>query len=78
MYHFIGLIVGIGILYLWLRGYLLGWILALPPAFWAAQMFLGEAHADEPLGMIWRAVVVLAATGIPCLLWGTASKRRNK
>jgi hypothetical protein len=66
---------GVAALYFWLRGHWFGWVLMFFPAFWLTQMTLTSGHgADAPGIIAIRAIVVLLATGIPCVVWGSFSR----
>jgi hypothetical protein len=68
---------GIAVLYLWLIGHWFGWVLAFIPIWLLTQMSLNKP-TDSTTDFVVRAVVVLVATGIPCLLWGSAARTRAK
>lgn len=70
--------VGLGILYFWLTGHWFGWVLAFFPLFWLVQISLHQGPAaDAPSTIFLRAVIVFICTGIPCALWGSASRWRE-
>lgn len=78
MIAIIWLLIGGGVLYFWLTGHWLGWLLAFLPVFWVVQISLTSGHGADPTGTIAiRAILTLIATGIPCIAWGSISKARR-
>jgi hypothetical protein len=71
MIHILWFLIGLAILFLWLRGHWFGWVVAFFPIFWITQLFMGELQGDQPDAIIWRAIGVLLVTGLPCVLWGS-------
>jgi hypothetical protein len=59
---------GIGLLYLWLAGYLFGWFLAFP-GFALVTQAIVENPDDTPCRMVVRFLVLLVLTGIPFIAW---------
>jgi hypothetical protein len=71
MIHVVWFLIGLAILFLWLRGHWFGWVVAFFPIFLIVQLFMSGPQGDQPDTIVWRAVAVLVVTGIPCVLWGS-------
>jgi hypothetical protein len=68
---------GVGLLYLWLAGYWFGWALAFLGFALAVQSIVQDPD-DTPCHTIFRIVVVLVLTGIPCITWGWIAPRKDQ
>jgi hypothetical protein len=79
MHHMLWFVIGVVVLCLWLKGHWFGWALAFVPILFATQIILNAARGGDvdDIGIVvLRAVVVFVVTGVPCLLWGSASQWR--
>ena len=71
------IVVGFGMLFLWLKGHWFGWVIAFVFVFFAAQIILTEK--SETGGVVLaRALVALLCTGVPCFVWGSLSQIRKQ